>query len=580
MKHSLPPPPQPPSQPPQPPQPVYKILINERDYSSWTIIDSVTSNPSTVDDFEINPQNDKLFSQDHFTICNNKMNIVKSFVRETTQIAGILILANNKTFGKSGKRHLYQCVPDDKRLPVFLVPYEIKMGFNKDFKNKYVVFKYIHWDSKHPVGQLENVIGTVDEVFNFFDYQLYCKCLQISIADFTKQSKQVINTQNYMDIISRIEDKYDIRDHLSKYTYTIDSASTREYDDAFSIEVVDGKTHVYVYIANVVLWIEIMNLWGSFSKRVSTIYLPDRRRPMLPTILAETLCSLQEGQCRLAMTYEFVYDENMELVDLWYYNSKISVNVNHVYESKQLKKDKHYRKLYDITNRLSENIEDSGDMVSYWMIHINRKSSEKLLQHKCGIFRSVTVVDKTKPLVEGLSDDASRVIKNWNNIVGKYVYFDEAISLTHDLLDEKSYIHISSPIRRLVDLLNQIELMKVLNMNISNDASEFHKKWIYNLDDLNTAMRAIRKIQQECELLHRCDIDPTLLNTDYNGIVFDKVQKTNGMFTYIVYLEELKLLARYGDSQEYDNFKKCRFKLFMFEKESAFKKKIKLQLIE
>jgi exoribonuclease R len=190
------------------------------------------------------------------------------------------------------------------------------------------------------------------------------------------------------------------------------------------------------------------------------------------------------------------------------------------------------------------------------------------------------LTDKTKPTIEDMSADASRVIRNWNNIVGKYVYFDEEISLTHDLLDEKSYVHISSPIRRLVDLLNQIELMQVLNMSVSDDAYIFHKNWINNLDGLNTAMRAIRKIQQECELLHRCNIDPTLLDKEYNGIVFDKVQKTDGMYAYIVYIEELKLLARYGDTEEYPNYGKHKFKLFMFEKESTFKKKIKLQLTE
>ena len=30
-----------------------------------------------------------------------------------------------------------------------------------------------------------------------------------------------------------------------------------------------------------------LNIWESFSRRVSTIYLPDRKRPMLPTILSD-----------------------------------------------------------------------------------------------------------------------------------------------------------------------------------------------------------------------------------------------------------------------------------------------------
>ena len=71
-----------------------------------------------------------------------------------------------------------------------------------------------------------------------------------------------------------------------------------------------------------------MKLWESLSNRVSTIYLPDRRRPMLPTILADTLCSLQQGEIRIAVTYEFVYDKSNNLLDVECYNSKIKVNKN------------------------------------------------------------------------------------------------------------------------------------------------------------------------------------------------------------------------------------------------------------
>ena len=61
---------------------------------------------------------------------------------------GVLLLDGNKTYGrqkngnkiKQGKL-LYKCIPDDMRLPAFLVPYEIKnMGFSKVFKNLYVLF--------------------------------------------------------------------------------------------------------------------------------------------------------------------------------------------------------------------------------------------------------------------------------------------------------------------------------------------------------------------------------------------------------------------------------------------------------
>jgi exoribonuclease II len=66
-----------------------------------------------------------------------------------------------------------------------------------------------------------------------------------------------------------------------------------------------------IYISNVTIWMDILNLWNSFSQRISTIYLPDKKRPMLPTILSECLCSLQENLTRIA----FVMDIFIQNID-------------------------------------------------------------------------------------------------------------------------------------------------------------------------------------------------------------------------------------------------------------------------
>ena len=65
---------------------------------------------------------------------------------------------------------------------------------------------------------------------------------------------------------------------------------------------------VSIYIANVFLWLETLDLWKTFSHRVATIYLPDRKRPMLPTVLSDTLCSLQENQNRFALAMDIYID--------------------------------------------------------------------------------------------------------------------------------------------------------------------------------------------------------------------------------------------------------------------------------
>ena len=77
--------------------------------------------------------------------------------------------------------------PYDVRMPEFLVPYEIKkLGFSKVTQNLYVTISFNEWTDKHPRAKLENVIGAVDVIENYYEYQLYCKTLN---APHTKISK-------------------------------------------------------------------------------------------------------------------------------------------------------------------------------------------------------------------------------------------------------------------------------------------------------------------------------------------------------------------------------------------------------
>ena len=89
--------------------------------------------------------------------------LIYSYIRAGELIPGVLILNGNRTYGKNetGKRALYKCIPDDRDLPPFLVPYDLKLGFSKDVKNKYVTIKYEHWDDKHPRGLLVETIGDI-----------------------------------------------------------------------------------------------------------------------------------------------------------------------------------------------------------------------------------------------------------------------------------------------------------------------------------------------------------------------------------------------------------------------------------
>ena len=91
-------------------------------------------------------------------------------------------------------------------------------------------------------------------------------------------------------------------------------------------------------------------------------------------------------------------------------------------------------------------------------------------------------------------------------------------------------------------------------------------------------MRSIRKVQNECELLTRCIGDRTILNKTYNGVIFDKLKKNDG-YSYMVYLEGIKMVSRIIVIDNLDNYSSHTFNLFLFEDEDKLQRKIRVNLI-
>ena len=91
-------------------------------------------------------------------------------------------------------------------------------------------------------------------------------------------------------------------------------------------------------------------------------------------------------------------------------------------------------------------------------------------------------------------------------------------------------------------------------------------------------MRAIRKIQCDCNLLHHYTTNQEILQDIYKGYVFDKLCRNDGLFQYIVYLPKLKLTSRITLRENFENYSCCNFKLYLFNDEYKFKKKIRLMI--
>ena len=104
-------------------------------------------------------------------------------------------------------------------------------------------------------------------------------------------------------------------------TCTIDPPDAKDYDDALAIRKLakpnkDGALwEVAVHIADVASFVEPGSVLDiEARRRANSTYLPRRVVPMLPEVLSNGVCSLQEGVERFALTAFIGYDEDGTVV--------------------------------------------------------------------------------------------------------------------------------------------------------------------------------------------------------------------------------------------------------------------------
>ena len=97
---------------------------------------------------------------------------------------------------------------------------------------------------------------------------------------------------------------------------TIDPATARDFDDAISLtRHTDGSIELGVHIADVAHFVVEGSALDDHAKlRSTSVYFPRKVLPMLPEILSNGVCSLQEGQKRLAKSVFLTYDAQGNVV--------------------------------------------------------------------------------------------------------------------------------------------------------------------------------------------------------------------------------------------------------------------------
>lgn len=152
-------------------------------------------------------------------------------------------------------------------------------------------------DDKKPEGEIIEIIGNITDPET--DILAIVRDLDIPTVfsdEVKKQAEEVPQEVSEVEIKNRL----DLR---ALQTVTIDGEDAKDLDDAITIEKKEGYYTLGVHIADVTHYVtENSPLDKEALKRGTSVYLVDRVIPMLPRKLSNGICSLNQGEDRLALS--------------------------------------------------------------------------------------------------------------------------------------------------------------------------------------------------------------------------------------------------------------------------------------
>ena len=201
-----------------------------------------------------------------------------------------------------------------------------------------IVVRLVSWDAdkEYPLGKIEEVIGEAGV------HDVEMRALALGQGFSPSFPPGVEADAKYLEehgreMLAEEAKSPKRRDFRTVATCTIDPFDAKDFDDALSVRKLDGgKIEVGVHIADVSFFVKPgSNIDKEAVERATSVYLVDRTIPMLPEVLSNDLCSLRQGEDRLAVSAVFVLDEKANVLEKWFGETVIHSARRYTYEDAQ-----------------------------------------------------------------------------------------------------------------------------------------------------------------------------------------------------------------------------------------------------
>jgi exoribonuclease-2 len=317
--------------------------------------------------------------------------------------------------------------------------------------------------------------------------------------------------------------------HLSPIT--IDGPTTLDFDDALTVEEQDGNYLVGIHISDVAHYVRPGDpLFLEAMHRGTSIYFPEGQIPMLPRHLSQGICSLIQDETRATISFMIVLSPEAEVLKVRVFPSITKVRRRLTYEEvdRMVETDREIRML-DMLRRklraqrlkngalllpfpdvnifidhqgkvhvsLSKSDTPARTIVSEMMILANSEAAKYVADRMVpGLFRSQPALQNR--IVFGEDDNLFQ-----NTLQRKHIPRGElsTSAKSHSGLGVSHYTTITSPIRRLLDLVMQHQLNSIIRRQEPCFTEEMCKDFTSVLARTLAAANNVRQQRQRYWLL-------------------------------------------------------------------------------
>ena len=331
------------------------------------------------------------------------------------------------------------------------------------------------------------------------------KAIAISKGFEIEFSEEAMIEANNLPTFVRDSDKEGRVDLTDKVIYTIDSITTKDIDDAVSVErLPNGNVLLGVHIADVGYYIKPGSaLFKEAKKRKTSVYIGDLVVPMFPSVISNGICSLNEGVERLARSTFIEYDTNGKVVNYSMCRSVIKSKKKMTYE--------------DLTNYFNENQIDETYLDYIQEIDLMRKLASilrKLKDDKGYLgFESSDMVVKTDPFnndqILGFENrspqEADRIIEVFMiacNVIRATDFTEKGIPILYRIHDKPDSLKLDDTLDKIKELGYGRQLVRINNAYgakaIQNVLKQYQSSPLFSVVS-NLLLRSMAKARHSVE---------------------------------------------------------------------------------